>query len=134
MHNFFIRQNATIPILKMAVIDDGRNSYRELMEGLDNTSITFSMQDYDTGIYKIANKEANITEVQYYDAITPKRFYIYYKFSSTDTNREGVYLGQFKIDFHDHNNNHERTGQLIVPIENELYIHILSSFTYSTPY
>lgn len=133
MHNFFIRQNATIPILKMAVIDDGRNSYRDLMDQLDNTSITFSMQDYDTGIYKIANKEASVTEVQHYSSNAKKRFYIYYKFDATDTNTEGVYLGQFKIDFLDHTQNHRRTGELIVPIENELYIHVLPTFTYSRP-
>lgn len=133
MLNFFIRKHATLPILKLKVVEDTRKNFHDLIKNLDNANITFSMQEYDTGIYKVANKEAGVTEVEHIQSVTPKEFYIYYQFEKHETSKEGKFLGQFKIDFLDYQKNHERMGELIVPIENELFIHVLPSFSYSDP-
>jgi len=59
---FFIKQNATLPTLKMQVVKDGRNDFRSFMETLQNAIITFSMINSDNGILKIASKPAYITQ------------------------------------------------------------------------
>ena len=51
---FFIKQNATLPTLKMQVVKDGRNDFRSFMESLQNAIITFSMINSDNGVLKIA--------------------------------------------------------------------------------
>ncbi len=57
---FSIRQNATLPILKMKVFRDGRNDFRRFEELIENCVATFAMKDEKTGIYKVANKAANV--------------------------------------------------------------------------
>ena len=55
---FFIRQNSSLPIVKVQIIKDGRVDFREF-DNLTNTStITFSMWDEDTERYYIVNKPA----------------------------------------------------------------------------
>ena len=51
--DFYIRKNSTEPIVKMKVIQDGRNDFQNLHDQLANSSIKFSMRDVSTGIYKI---------------------------------------------------------------------------------
>jgi len=42
---FFIKKNATLPVLKMQVVKDGRSGYMQIMEDLEVSSIYFSMVD-----------------------------------------------------------------------------------------
>ena len=45
---FFIRQGATEPILKMRLIDDGKNDKSSFNDMLENSDITFEMFDVKT--------------------------------------------------------------------------------------
>ena len=45
---FFIRQNATYPILKLRLIDDGKNDKSSFNDMLENSSITFEMKNAKT--------------------------------------------------------------------------------------
>jgi hypothetical protein len=47
---FFIRKNATLPLLKMQVVKDGRGGYLELMNDLETATIYFTMINVSTGI------------------------------------------------------------------------------------
>ena len=51
--DFYIRKNSTEPVIKMKVIEDGKNDYGNLHDKLANSSIKFSMRDYNTGVYNI---------------------------------------------------------------------------------
>ena len=117
---FFIKQNATLPTLKMQVVKDGRNDFRSFMETLQNAIITFSMVNTDNGILKIASKPAYITEKFFDNPDAPQEFYIYYNFTANDTKTPGRYLGEFSITTTD--------GELIVPIRESLFINITPSF------
>ena len=55
---FFIKKNATLPVLKINVFKDGRSDYDRSMKFLNETEIFFSMVNTDTGIPKITNKVA----------------------------------------------------------------------------
>jgi hypothetical protein len=46
-------------------------------------------------------------------------YYIGYQFSERETKKPGTYVGQFTIEFLD------GSGTLIVPIREELYVHVL---------
>ena len=117
---FFIKQNATLPTLKIQVVKDGRNDFRSFMETLQNAIITFSMVNTDNGILKIASKPAYITEKFFDNPDAPQEFYIYYNFTANDTKTPGRYMGEFSIT--------TTEGELIVPIRESLFINITPSF------
>lgn len=144
--NFYIKQNATLPELLLMPFRDGRYDYlggkivkldstesiNDIAEKLANSSVTFSMRDVETGMLKVANAEAEFVLYESREDTNIKQLLLKYQFTSSDTNREGTYLGEFKIDILDTNQNNLKTGELIVPIKNELYIHVLSSKIKST--
>ena len=121
---FYIKKNATLPVLKMQVVKDGRAGYLQLMEDLEVSTIFFSMIDVETGIPKIVSAPAEIVALIMAEDGAPTEYYIYFKFTSRDTNTPGRYQGQFLI------KNDE--GSLILPIREELYINVQDSFISET--
>lgn len=126
---FNIRQNATLPILKMEVIKDGRNDFNKLESLLPNAAVTFSMKDSKTGIYKIVNLAGEIYMKEPCTEDGKKEYYIGYQFTANDTKTPGIYIGQFKLNMFDDDNT--LYGELFVPIKEELYIHITDGFVRS---
>jgi hypothetical protein len=126
---FTIRQFSQLPTLKMRLYRDGRNDYNRFEELLENSVVTFAMKDELTGIYKVANKSASVILRDPCDVDGKKEYYISYNFTSEDTNKPGTYLGEFKITFL--NTNLQPNGELIVPISEQLYIHVVDSFVKS---
>lgn len=126
---FNIKQHATLPVLKMKLYRDGRNEYNNFDELLENALITFAMKDTTTGIYKIANKPAQIELKDPCGQNIENQYYITYHFTANDTNRSGIFLGEFKAIFL--NTEMENIGEIIVPISEPLYIHIIDSFVKS---
>jgi hypothetical protein len=120
---FFIRKNATLPVLKMQVVKDGRTGYLEIMESLESATIYFSMINTETGIPKIVSAPCYIVSLILADG-APTEYYIYYRFTSRDTNTPGRYTGQFLVKNND--------GNLIMPIREDLYINIEDSFISET--
>jgi hypothetical protein len=120
---FYIKQNATLPVLKMQIVRDGRSGYQQLMQDLEVSTIFFTMIDVETGIPKIVSAPAQIVNLILPDGAAPE-YYIYFKFTSRDTNTPGRYEGQFLI------KNDE--GNLILPIREELYINVQPSFISET--
>jgi hypothetical protein len=121
---FFIKKNATLPVLKMQVVKDGRAGYQQLMETLEVSSIYFSMTDTSNGIPKIIDAPCGIVPLDL-PAGAPPEYYIYFKFTERDTNTPGRYAGEFLI------RNDE--GNLILPIREELYINVQDSFSSVDP-
>ena len=125
---FSIRQNSTLPVLKMKVLKDGRNDFRHFEELLENSVATFAMKDEKNGVYKVANKEAKIVLEKPCEETSEKNYIVTYQFSSEDTNKPGIFLGEFKITLFDLTDPTKIYGELITPIQEQLYIHILDSF------
>ena len=120
---FYIKKNATLPVLKMQVVKDGRSGYLQLMQDLEVSTIFFTMIEVETGIPKIVSAPAEIVNLILPEGSDPE-YYIYFKFSARDTNTPGRYQGQFLI------KNDE--GNLILPIREELYINVQDSFISET--
>jgi hypothetical protein len=117
---FYIKKNATLPLLKMQVVKDGRSDYNRFMQLLEESSIFFSMVDIETGIPKIQNKPAGLVNKTFLDPNADPEYYIFYQFSNLETKKPGRYEGQFIIV------NYE--GTLILPIRDKLFINIQESF------
>jgi hypothetical protein len=121
---FFIKKNATLPVLKMQVVKDGRAGYQQLMETLEVSSIYFSMINTSNGIPKIIDAPCGIVPLDL-PAGVPPEYYVYFQFTEMDTNTPGRYAGEFLI------RNDE--GNLILPIREELYINVQDSFSSVDP-
>lgn len=124
---FNIKKNATLPLLKMQVVKDGRSEYQTFMDSLGDASIYFTMINEGSGIPKIVSKPAYIVEVIIDDPNALPEYYVYYRFTARDTNTPGRYVGQFLIQY----NNAllgGPEGNLILPLRDELYINVQESF------
>jgi hypothetical protein len=117
---FFIKKNATLPLLKMAVVKDGRNDYNNMMGFIEQSSIFFSMVSVDTGIPKISTRPAGFVSVEQLDPNADAEYFIYYQFTPRDTNKVGRYQAQFLL------RNDE--GTLILPIREQLFVNVQESF------
>ena len=116
---FSINKNSTLPVLKLELIQDGRNDFQKFHDKIQNANIYFSMTDVITGVKRIAKKETGIQQVEPASDCVGDEFYLIYQFTERDTAVAGRYVGQFEIDFLD------GSGTLIVPIREELFINIL---------
>jgi hypothetical protein len=120
---FFIRQGATDPILKMRLIDDGKNDKSSLNDLLENSNITFEMFDVETEQYHILNGMCQLTNrIKKYDQTTDE-YYITYRFTEEGTSVKGRFEGMITIQFLDINSN--PTNKLIVPIGEKLFINVI---------
>jgi len=116
--DFFIKKNATLPVLKMLVIKNGRSDFQTLMNNLQQSDVTFSMSEIKTGIPKIVDAPCEISQITLPNGDVEN--YVYFKFTSNDTKTEGKYKGSFSI-----GNNQ---GTLVLPLTEEIYINIQDSF------
>tara|TARA_R110000796_G_scaffold61077_4_gene141442 strand:+ start:1082 stop:1456 length:375 start_codon:yes stop_codon:yes gene_type:complete len=117
--NFHINKNATLPILNMELIKDGRYTYREFNDKVQNAKIYFTMANVDTGVKVVGKKAAKLTIKTQYNGCKDEEYYLTYQFTNKETSRSGTYVGSFILEFLD------GTGTIIVPIREELYIQVL---------
>ena len=117
---FFIKKNATLPVLKLQVVKDGRSNYNNFMNTIELSAIFFSMVDVETGVPKISSRPAGFVEKVFEDPNAEPEYYIYYQFTNKDTNRVGRYEAQFMLRNDD--------GVLILPIREQLFINVQESF------
>jgi hypothetical protein len=130
--DFYIKKNATLPLLKMQVVRDGRSEYQSFMDSLADATISFTMINEATGIPKIVSRPAYIVELTGLDVNASPEYYVYYRFTQRDTNTVGRYVGQFLIKYNT-NLLGAPVGNLIVPLRDELYINVQESFIADSP-
>lgn len=119
---FFIRQGASDPILKMKMIDDGKNDKSSFNDILENALITFEMSDYKTGEPFILNATCSLTtRTKKYNQTTDE-YYITYRFTEEQTSEIGKFEGKVIVQFRDTDLN--PTHKLILPVKEKLFINI----------
>jgi hypothetical protein len=117
---FFIRQGSSEPILKMRMVDDGKNDKSSFNDRLESSNITLEMYDIETGEPEILNSSCQITtRTKKYNQTTDE-YYIIHQFTESQTARVGKYEGKVTIQFLDDNLN--PTTKLILPIKEKLFI------------
>lgn len=125
-YNFFINKGATLPTLRMEAINDGRHDFSKLNIALQAADVYFNMTNIENGIRKIANQKANVIMKE--DNGCEDKCIIEYQWKERDTKTPGLYKGEFRIVFNDTVEIDGKTlpiGELIVPISQELHIHII---------
>lgn len=125
MQYFYIRQNSTLPTLRMELIEDGRHDYRKFYNSIQNCSITFTMVNIDTNITKVAKAPCYIKLKE--DGGCVEKYVICYDWKERDTKDVGTYKGTFDITFNPIKSDETEypTGKLIMPIRETLNIIIL---------
>ena len=125
-YNFFINKGSTLPTLRMEAINDGRHDFSKLNIALQAADVYFNMTNIENGIRKIANQKANVIMKE--DNGCEDKYIIEYQWKERDTKTPGLYKGEFRIVFNDTVEVDGKTlpiGELIVPISQELHIHII---------
>ena len=125
MEYFYIRQNSTLPTLRMELIEDGRHDFRKFYESVQNCTITFTMVNVDTKITKIAKAPCYI-KLKEDDGCVDK-YVICYDWKPRDTKETGTFKGTFELTFGEIKSDETEypTGNLNIPIREELTIVIL---------
>jgi hypothetical protein len=117
---FFIKKGATLPVLKINVIKDGRSDYDRTMRYLEETDIFFSMVDTETGIPKFTSRPAGVMKKEQLNTNLDTEYYVYYQFTPNDTKIVARYKGQFLF--------RNETGYLTLPLNQEIYVNVTDSF------
>mgnify|MGYP006363815153 FL=1 len=125
MQYFYIRQNSTLPTLRMELIEDGRHDFRKFYESVQNCTITFTMVNVDTKITKIAKAPCYI-KLKEDDGCVDK-YVICYDWKPRDTKETGTFKGTFELTFGEIKSDETEypTGNLNIPIREDLTIVIL---------
>lgn len=127
--NFFIKKNSTLPELKYPLTQKIREEYGITEEMLENVAVTFSMINAETGIYRVANVEANLVINNDRPKYPNEELYtLVYKFKIYQTKKVGRYEGEFVIDMLGTNN----CGKIKLPINDQINIIISDSITKTT--
>jgi hypothetical protein len=115
---FFIRRGATDPILKMKLIDDGKNDKSSFNDLLETATITFEMFDVKTNEFLVLNSPCSLAlRTKLYNQVTDE-LYITHRFTTEHTSVKGRFEGMITITFSDSN-------ILIVPIKEKLFINVI---------
>jgi hypothetical protein len=102
----------------MQVISDGRSDFKSVIESLEQAKVFLSMVDVTTGINKIAMSPCDIITETNPDGTL--NYFIYYKFTTKNTNNPGRY----KVEFYIQNTE----GNLNIPIKDTLFVNVQESF------
>jgi hypothetical protein len=125
MQEFYIIKDSVNPVLEMELIDDGRYDFKRSLfnEALQDSEVTFSMKDEDTGIMKISKSKANV--VLAIDDVSEEKYILQYKWSKRDVSKKGTYEAWFEITFNENiisDGKEYPKGNLKVPVEEKLRI------------
>lgn len=120
---FFIKQNSTLPLLRMELINDGRNDFKKFYEAIQNCDITFTMRNVNTNVIKVSNAKAYAVKKENENCV--EQYVICYPWKSRDTKEKGTYEGWFSLNFDGTLSSEYATypqGELIMPIREKLII------------
>jgi len=126
---FFIKKNSSLPKLKYSLSESMLLRYDITDDMLENCAITFSMQDAETGNYKIANKAADLlVNDDFSENPDDSKYNLVYKFSLNDTSKAGIYLAEFKVDFL----GEDTCGKITFPNTEKITVVVQDSLTKTT--
>lgn len=128
MQYFFINKNSELPTLRLEIINDGKNDFYKYYSAIQNADVTFTMTNQETGIKKIANATAQVTQDINYQC--GEHYFLEYFWKKRDTNESGIFNGEFTIKFMNDiymDGVSFPKGTLIVPIADTLQITINDS-------
>lgn len=127
MQEFYINKNSINPVLRMELINNGCYDFYKnnlFNNSIQNAVVTFSMKNISNNILKISKSKADIIP-SIHGCET--KYILQYTWKNRDVNESGVYKGWFEIKFNDdlyEEGVNYPSGNLIIPIQNELIVNI----------
>jgi len=109
---FFIKKRATLPLLEINLIKDGRLDYNYIKTSLSGATIHVTIQDIDTNQYMVLNGVCQNNQ----DSNS-----IYYQFTKRNTNKISRYFAEFTIT--------NDQGTIILPLREKIFVTVLDSFS-----
>jgi hypothetical protein len=128
MQEFFINKDSLNPVLRMELVTDGKYDYKRSLiynNSIQNATVTFSMKNTSNDILKVSKAKAEI--VTAVETGCETKNILQYTWKKRDVNEPGIYKGWFEIKFNGdiyEDGINFPTGNLIVPIEDELLIYV----------
>lgn len=127
---FYIKQNSTLPILKMEIIKDGRSDFNLNSFLSASTTFLISLYDKSNDTFLFASKECFVTS-EYSDFEYKNLYYLNYQFTNKDTQKTGKYEVQISIT--------SEQGVILLPLQEKYYVNVVDSFsvkdlTFNTSY
>lgn len=117
---FYIKQNSTLPILKMEIIKDGRSDYNLNSFLSASTTFLISLYDRSNDKFLFASKECFVTS-EYSEFEGKDLYYLNYQFINKDTTKVGRYEVQVSIP--------SDQGVIVLPLREKYYVNIVESFS-----
>ena len=117
---FYIKQNSTLPILKMEIIKDGRSDFNLNSFLSGSSTFLISLYDKSNDRFLFASKECYVTS-EYSEFEGKDLYYLNYQFTNKDTLRTGRYEAQVSIT--------SDQGVILLPLQDKYYINVLDSFS-----
>jgi len=112
---YFIKQNSQEPLLSLTLYQDEKYFQEPFSDRVENAIITFSMKN-EKGVYKVLNKPCKLLKEGY-------DYVVVYMWDKKDTEKEGVYNGEFTISFLDEE--YQVSSKVVLPIKEKLSINII---------
>ena len=129
LKDFFIKKGSTLPEVKFPLTQQLREQYDISDDMLENVAITFSMIDAETGLYRIANVDANLVIVTDLAANPDEEKYtLTYRFKNFETDKIGRYNAEYVIDFMGYGN----CGKIKLPTNGYINVIISDALTKTT--
>ena len=128
MQEFFINKDSLNPVLRMELVTDGKYDYKKSLiynNSIQNATVTFSMKNTSNDILKVSKAKSEI--VTAVETGCETKNILQYTWKKRDVNEPGIYKGWFEIKFNGdiyEDGINFPTGNLIVPIEDELLIYV----------
>lgn len=125
VQEFYINAHATLPVLRMELINDGRYDFDKFYDAVQDADITFSMKDAETDILKVSKAPTKLMLAE--DGGCEEKYVIEYDWTERDTKVPGIYKGWFEIKFRGNitqAGTNFPVGKLIMPIQEDLMIYV----------
>jgi surface protein len=117
---FYIKQNSTLPVLKMEIIKDGRSDFNLNSFLSGNSTFLISLYDKSNDKFLFASKECFVTS-EYSEFEGKDLYYLNYQFTNKDTLKTGRYEVQVSIT--------SEQGVILLPLQDKYYVNVLNSFS-----
>ena len=117
---FYIKQNSTLPVLKMEIIKDGRSDFNLNSFLSASTTFLISLYDRHSDTFLFASKECYVT-TEYSDFEGKNLYYLNYQFTNKDTKKIGRYEVQVSIP--------SENGVTVLPLMDKYFVNVLESFS-----
>ena len=118
---FFIKKNATLPLLKFEVFQDGRSDFNNLQNLSGTSSSYLTLIDPTNSEIKFASRPCSIVTGQSEYDESKIIYFVQYQFKNTETKK----LGRYEIELSMIDTN----GTVILPLRDKVFVNIIDSFS-----